>query len=81
MTPLSRGQGPGLGPLATRFPQPERTLLHVLRAQAESRGNRVWLKFDGGRALSFAEALAAVNQVGAALIATVGQGAMWRSAA
>ena len=72
---MLRGQGPGLGELATRFPQPERTLLHVLHAQAESRGNRVWLKFDGRRGLSFAEVLAAVNQVGSALTASVGQGA------
>lgn len=75
MTQLSRGQGPGLGPLASRFPEPERTLLHVLRAQAESHGDREWLRFDGGPSISFSSALAAVNQVGAALIATVGTGA------
>ena len=75
MTPLSRGQGPGLGPLATRFSVPERTLLHLLRAQAESHGDREWLRFDAGASISFASALAAVNQVGAALIATVGTGA------
>ena len=72
---LRRGKGPGLGPLATRFPQPERTLLHVLRAQAEDIGDQVWLRFDGGRELTFAEVLARANQVGAALVAEVGAGA------
>lgn len=72
---LLRGQGPGLGPLATRYPQPERTLLHVLHAQAETIGDHVWLRFDGGRELTFGEVLARANQVGAALLADVGAGA------
>ncbi len=72
---LLLGQGPGLGPLATRFAQPQRTLLHVLHAQAEAAGDRVWLRFDGGRGITFAEVLAAANQVGAAVRETVGEGA------
>jgi crotonobetaine/carnitine-CoA ligase len=72
---LLRGQGPGLGPFATRFEQPQRTLLHVLHAQAESAGDRVWLRFDGGTGITFAQALAAANRVGAAVRDTVGEGA------
>lgn len=46
---LLRGTGPGLGPVARRFPYEERTLLHVLAAQVAQRGDQDWLVFDGGR--------------------------------
>jgi crotonobetaine/carnitine-CoA ligase len=72
---LLLGQGPGLGPLARRFEQPQRTLLHVLHAQAETAGDRIWLRFDSGRGITFAEVLAAANRVGAAVRDTVGEGA------
>jgi hypothetical protein len=44
---LLRGTGPDLGPLATRLPEAERTLHHVLAAQVEERPDHDWLVFDG----------------------------------
>jgi crotonobetaine/carnitine-CoA ligase len=50
---LLRGSGAGLGPLATRFPYEQRTLLHVLAAQVAERGEADWLVFDGADRLTF----------------------------
>lgn len=50
---LLRGEGPGLGPLARRFPFEERTLLHVLAAQVRERPDQDWLVFDATVHLTF----------------------------
>ena len=64
---LLRGKGAELGPNATRFPLPERTMLHVLRYRAEQHPERTWLVFDGLEKLTYGEAQERVNQVGHAL--------------
>lgn len=69
---LLRGKGADLGPCATRFPDDERTLLHLLRAQAAERGDATWLVFDGTDRLTFGEAYARVNAVGHAIVDRVG---------
>ena len=53
---LLRGTGADLGPVATRLPQAERTLLHVLELQAAARPDHPWAVFDEGGALTFAAA-------------------------
>jgi crotonobetaine/carnitine-CoA ligase len=50
---LLRGGGPGLGPLARRFPFEERTLLHVLALQVRERPDQDWLVFDSTEHLTF----------------------------
>jgi len=72
---LLRGQGPDLGPCATRFPVEERTLLHLLRAQARERGDATWLVFDGRDRLTFGEAQDRVNAVAHAVRDSAGDGA------
>jgi crotonobetaine/carnitine-CoA ligase len=71
MSELLRGQGPDLGPCATRFPLPQRTMLHVLRARAEEQPDRTWLVFDGDDGtpveLTFGAAQDRVHQVAHAL--------------
>lgn len=73
---LLRGRGPELGPYGSRFPLPERTMLHVLRARAEEHPERTWLVFDGEHgadvALTFGEAQDRVHQVAHALDEAVG---------
>ncbi|MFR9806060.1 AMP-binding protein [Pseudonocardia sp. RS010] len=66
---LLRGTGPDLGPLATRFHGEERTVLHVLEAQAADRPDADWLVFDGRDRLTFAGARDAGLRVAAALAA------------
>jgi carnitine-CoA ligase len=73
---LLRGQGPDLGEHARRYAPEERTLLRVLRDQANARPDKQWLVFDGGAAsLTFREAYEVTNQVGHAVIDRVGEGA------
>jgi crotonobetaine/carnitine-CoA ligase len=50
-----RGTGPDLGALALRFAPEERTLLHVLRAQALERPDHEWLVFDSRDHMTFRE--------------------------
>jgi crotonobetaine/carnitine-CoA ligase len=69
---LLRGTGPDLGPFARRMPPAERTLLHVLRHQAEARPHHEWLVFDGADRLTFAQAQAAVHAFAAALTDSTG---------
>ncbi len=64
---LLRGKGAALGPCATRFPLPERTMLHVLRARAQEHPERSWLVFDGRERLTFGAAQERVHQVAHAL--------------
>jgi crotonobetaine/carnitine-CoA ligase len=64
---MMRGRGPGLGTYASRFELPERTLLHVLRHQAQARADHPWLVFDGSETLTFGAAQERVNQAGHAL--------------
>jgi crotonobetaine/carnitine-CoA ligase len=70
---LMRGQGPDLGPCATRFPEAERTLLHVLRDRAAELGDATWLVFDGAERVSFREAYAETNGVANALLRDLGE--------
>jgi crotonobetaine/carnitine-CoA ligase len=59
---LLQGRGPDLGPVARRFDLEERTMLHVLRAQAQERPDKTWLVFDGAERVTFGEAQARANQ-------------------
>ncbi|MHB1538917.1 MAG: AMP-binding protein [Solirubrobacteraceae bacterium] len=61
---LIRGCGRPPGPHVTRFPLEQRTLLHVLAAQAQERPDDTWLVFDGRESFTFAQALALVNAFG-----------------
>jgi crotonobetaine/carnitine-CoA ligase len=73
MAELARGKGPALGPYATRFPLPERTMLHVLRARAAEQPDRTWLMFaDGGRRLTFGAAQARAHRFAHALLDELG---------
>jgi carnitine-CoA ligase len=65
---LWRGRGAGLGPHVSRFPLENRTLLHVLQAQAAERGAQTWLTFDGRERLTFGRAWEQVAAVAHALI-------------
>ena len=67
MGELLRGQGPDLGRFGARFPQPERTMLHVLRMQAREKPDKPWLVFDGVEPLTFGEAQRQVNRVADAI--------------
>jgi len=58
---LLRGRGNDLGPYSTRFPTEQRTLLHLLRAQAQARGDQAWLVFDGRESLTYGHADELVN--------------------
>jgi crotonobetaine/carnitine-CoA ligase len=77
MDELLQGRGPGLGRYATRFPLPERTMLHVLRARAGEHPDRTWLVFDGEDGspveLTFGAAQERVHQVAQALTAELGE--------
>ncbi len=75
MGELLRGQGPDLGRFGARFPQPERTMLHVLRMQARERPDKAWLVFDGVEPLTFGEAQRQVNRVADAIATDIGTGA------
>ena len=72
MAELLRGKGAQLGAYATRFPVGERTMLHVLAAQAEERGDDTWLVFDGLERLSFGEAQVLAHRFGNALLEELG---------
>ncbi len=67
---LWRGRRPWLGRHVGRFEMPERTLLHVLAAQADERGSQPWLVFDAEQPLSFGEGFARVSAVADALADT-----------
>lgn len=64
---LLRGTGLDLGSHALRFPFEDRTLLHVLDAQARDRPDHEWLVFDAADRLTFAEGRRRVHQVGHAV--------------
>ncbi|QEC50545.1 AMP-binding protein [Baekduia soli] len=76
MGELLQGKGAGLGRYATRFPLPERTMLHVLRARAQEHPDRTWLVFDGEDGapveLTFGAAQDRVHQVAQALHTDLG---------
>lgn len=74
MGELLRGKGPDLGRFGARFPQPERTMLHVLRMQAREKPDKPWLVFDGAPPLTFGTAQRLVNRVADALGQDVGRG-------
>jgi crotonobetaine/carnitine-CoA ligase len=74
MGELLRGKGPDLGRFGARFAQPERTMLHVLRMQAEERPEKPWLVFDGADPLTFGAAQRLVNRVADAIATDVGRG-------
>lgn len=72
---LLRGSGTGFGPRFERFDPEQRTLVHVLRAQAEERPDRPWLVFDGEQELTFGAAYERARAFAAALAATAGSAA------
>jgi crotonobetaine/carnitine-CoA ligase len=73
---LLRGKGLDLGPVAGRFPLPERTMLHVLGARAAEHPDRTWLVFDGegGRPveLTYGGAQRRVHQMAHAILTELG---------
>ncbi|MEV5848570.1 AMP-binding protein [Streptomyces sp. NPDC051985] len=73
MAELLSGKGPHLGRFGARFRQPQRTMLHVLRAQADERPDKVWLSFEHAE-LTFGEAQRQVNLVADALTGDLGRG-------
>jgi carnitine-CoA ligase len=75
MGELLRGKGPDLGRFGARFDQPERTMLHVLRAQATERPDKPWLVFEDTEPLTFGSAQRLVNRVAHAVEADIGRGA------
>src|SRR4051795_9079200 len=75
MGELLRGKGPDLGRFGARFDQPERTMLHVLRAQARERPDKPWLIFEDTEPLTFAAAQTLVNRVADAVTTDIGRGA------
>jgi carnitine-CoA ligase len=72
---LLRGTGADLGPYALAYPREERSLLRVLRDQAERRPDAPWLTFDLTDTLTFGQAHRRTNRIGNALRAAVGEGA------
>lgn len=68
---LLRGTGPDLGPVARRFADEQRTLLHVLAQQVRDRPDQDWLVFDGGRRpadrMTFADAQEGAHRVAGAV--------------
>jgi crotonobetaine/carnitine-CoA ligase len=72
MIELHKGKGPGPGPFVSRFPIEERTMLHVLRAQAEATPDKTWLVFGSGGSLTFAEAQRQAHRFAHALLAEAG---------
>jgi carnitine-CoA ligase len=72
MEELLQGKGARLGPVATRFPLPQRTMLHVLDLQARERPDDTWLVFDGAERLAFGEAQVLAHRFGNALIEELG---------
>lgn len=74
MGKLLSGKGPDLGRFGARFPQGERTMLHVLRMQAAERPDATWLVFADAPPLTFGEAQRRVNLVADAIGRDVGAG-------
>jgi carnitine-CoA ligase len=72
---LRPGTGHDFGPRYLRFPLEQRTMLHVLRAQAQERADHPWLIFDSTDALTYAQAWSLANRVAGALDSSVGAGA------
>ncbi len=72
MDELLQGKGAQLGPIATRFPLEQRTMLHVLDAQARERPDSTWLVFDGAERLTFGEAQVLAHRFGNALLEELG---------
>ena len=52
------GKGAELGAYGTRFPIEQRTMLHVLDAQARERPDATWIVVDGAERVTFGEAQA-----------------------
>jgi len=63
---LLRGTGPDLGPIATRLPEDQRSLLHVLELQAQQRPDHPWAVVDG-TAVTYAQARTAAHRFADAL--------------
>lgn len=66
---LLRGTGTGIGPLTRRYPDEQRTLLHVLAGQVAERPDQDWLVFDGRERLTFRQAQHDAYQFAAAAAA------------
>ena len=70
---LLRGKGFPLGPLATKYPTEDRTLLRVLADQAAARGDKDWLIFDSSDRLTYGDAWQLTNRVANAVERSVGE--------
>ena len=72
---LLRGKGFPLGPVATRYPTADRTLLRVLRDQAAERGSKDWVIFDSTDRLTYSDAWSLTCRVANAVERDAGEGA------
>ena len=72
---LLRGSGASLGPLALQYPAKEKSMLRVIRAQAQARPDQPWIVFDGTDVLTYADTDRLVNTVANAVLETAGSGA------
>src|SRR5688572_5504487 len=72
MPELLRGKGAELGAYGTRFPIQQRTMLHVLDAQARERPDATWVVVDGAQRLTFGEAQAEAHRVAHAIVEDLG---------
>jgi crotonobetaine/carnitine-CoA ligase len=72
MPELLRGKGASLGAFGTRFPIEQRTMLHVLDAQARERPDATWVVVDGAQRLTFGEAQAEAHRVAHAIVEDLG---------
>jgi carnitine-CoA ligase len=70
-----RGTGRGLGPSATAFSRPERTLVHVLARQRDQHPDRTWLVFDSAESVTFGMAWEMSRRVAAAVAGRCDAGA------
>jgi crotonobetaine/carnitine-CoA ligase len=69
---MLRGNGHDLGPYGTRFPIEQRTMLHVLDAQASARPDATWIVVDGVQRVTFGEARDTSHRVANALLEDLG---------
>src|SRR3954466_2804605 len=72
MPELLRGKGAELGAFATRFAIEQRTMLHVLDAQARERPDATWIVVDGAQRLPFAAAQGGAHGTAHALLEDLG---------
>ena len=58
--------------MALQYPAKEKSLLRVIRAQAQARPDQPWIVFDGTDVLTYADTDRLVNTVANAVLETAG---------